>query len=170
MTPSKSHLQRISAIVFDCDGVLTPGDLFFDANGPCFLRFNAKDGYGVGLAARRGIKIGVLSGRPTDIVEKRYRELGVQVFVGSCRDKKAGMLEVCRALGVEPSATAYVGDDLPDLGAFAVAGLKVAVADAVLEVRQAADWVTVAAGGCGAAREVCDAVVRAITEAPDMQR
>ena len=158
--PSESRLQALRAVVFDCDGVLTPGDLFYDEAGRRLLRFNARDGFGMALLCRH-VQVGILSGRPTDIAERRFRELGVSHFTAQCRDKAAGLQAMCAAMQVEPQQCAFVGDDLPDLPAYAVAGLAVAVGDAAPELRQHADWVTHAHGGQGAAREVAETILKA---------
>lgn len=154
-------LQSIQAMVFDCDGVLTPGDLIYDETGKRSLRFHARDGVGLAIASRMGIKLGIISGRATDIAEARFRELGVTHFVGRCKNKADALHTMCRDLSVDPANTAFVGDDLPDLAAFRVAGLGVAVADATHEVRAAAHMVLRTPGGRGAARELCEAVLKA---------
>ena len=105
--------------------------------------------------------MGVLSGRPVDIAQARLQELGVRSFYGQVRDKAVGLQQICEELGVDPQHTAFVGDDLPDLAAFRVAGLRVAVADAAAEVLEAAHWITQAPGGRGAVREVCEAILKA---------
>lgn len=159
-SPPESQLQALRAVVFDCDGVLTPGDLYYDEHGRRLLRFHARDGFGLALLCRH-LEVGVLSGRPTDIAEQRLRELGVKHFAAKCRDKAAGLVAMCAAMQVEPQQCAFVGDDLPDLPGFASAGLAIAVGDAAPEVRQAADWVTHAHGGVGAVREVAETILKA---------
>ena len=167
-TERMALLRPLRALVLDCDGVLTPGDLYYDADGRRMLRFCSKDGLGLALLRRSGVHLGVLSGRPTDVAEQRLRELGVDPFVGSCRDKGAGLRAMCAAWEVPLAQTAFVGDDLPDLAAFAVAGLGIAVADAVPQVRARAAWVTQARGGRGAVREICEALLQAQGNWPDL--
>ena len=152
---------EIGALVLDCDGVLTGGELFYGPEGHRLLCFNAKDGLGLALLCRAGVKVGVLSGRPVDIATARLRELGVEPLIGRCRDKGAAVRQMCADWGVAPAACAFVGDDLPDLPAFAAVGLCIAVADAVPEVAAAAHWRTQAAGGRGAVREICEGLLKA---------
>ena len=159
--PTSQRLLSLRALVFDCDGVLTPGDLYYDDTGRRILRFNSKDGFALALLCRSGISVGVLSGRPTDIAERRMRELGVRAFVGQCRDKADGLARMCDDFDVDLHDCAFVGDDLPDLPAFDVAGLSIAVADAAPEVIDHAQWVTEKAGGQGAVREICEAILKA---------
>jgi 3-deoxy-D-manno-octulosonate 8-phosphate phosphatase (KDO 8-P phosphatase) len=155
------RLRALQALVLDCDGVLTKGDLIYDDGGRRYLSFDVRDGAGIALLARSGFPLAVLSGRPADVAEHRHRELGVRHFVSDCHDKASGLTEVCKLMQVEPAACAYVGDDLPDLAAFRVAGLRIAVADAAIEVIEHADWVTERRGGAGAVREVCEAILKA---------
>lgn len=154
-------LAQLAGLVLDCDGVLTPGDLYFDEGGRRLLRFCSRDGLGLAHLIGQGIRVAVLSGRPTDIAEARLRELGVVDFVGRCRDKGAGLRALCAGWQLPPAAVAFVGDDLPDLAAFAVAGLAVAVADAAAPLLARAHWVTRARGGRGAVREICEAILMA---------
>jgi 3-deoxy-D-manno-octulosonate 8-phosphate phosphatase (KDO 8-P phosphatase) len=159
--PSKSQLADLTGIILDCDGVVTPGDLIYDEDGKRMLRFNVKDGVAIALLCRNGFKVGVLSGRPSDVAEQRMKELGVQAFVGQCHDKRAGVLAMCKTLDIDPERCAFVGDDIPDLGAFSQVGLCIAVADAAPELKDAAHWITHANGGRGAVREVGEAILKA---------
>ena len=160
-TPAAERLAAVAGLILDCDGVLTPGGLYYADDGRRWLRFDARDGFGIAALCRSGIPVAVLSGRPADIAELRLRELGVTLFEGRCHDKTEGIARICEQMGIEPSACAYVGDDLPDLAAFAAAGLAIAVADAASELLEAADWVTRSAGGRGAVREICEALLKA---------
>lgn len=154
-------LSSIKALVLDCDGVLTSGDILYDAQGRRLLSFFARDGLGLALLCRAGIEVGVLSGRPTDIAQQRHEELGVRHFIGRCHHKGEGLVEMSKTMGVSPEQCAFLGDDLADLSAFARCGVAIAVQDAAPEVLSAADWVTQAPGGRGAVREVCEAILKA---------
>ncbi len=157
----RRRLAALEALILDCDGVLTAGDLIYDQNGLRLLRFNARDGFGLAALCRSGFPVAVLSGRPVDVAEQRLRELGVGPFVGRCHDKQQGVRAICDTLKIDPARCAFVGDDLPDLPAFAAVGLRIAVADAAEELRAAADWVTTRPGGQGAVREICAAILQA---------
>lgn len=160
--PAQPILAALEGILFDCDGVLTPGDLFFDEKGARLLRFHARDGVGLALFCKSAnLKAGILSGRPIHIAERRFAQLGVTGFKGNSRNKYEDALAMCEELGISPEHTAFVGDDLPDLGAFRAVGLKIAVNDAVPELVDAADWVLNTPGGFGVAREICEAVLKA---------
>ena len=92
---------------------------------------------------------------------KRFTELGMTHLEGGCHDKRKGLEALCEKWGTSPERVAFVADDLPDLPAFAVAGLKIAVKDAAVEVQTSADWILHAKGGHGAAREVCETLLKA---------
>lgn len=141
--------------------MLTPGDLLYDETGRRLLRFNGRDGLGLALLCRTEVKVAILSGRPTDIAEARHRELGVRYFVSNAPDKHKAVLSLCHTMDIPPDRCAFMGDDLPDLGGFRACGLGIAVKDAALELKRAADWVTRQHGGKGAVREVCEAILRA---------
>ncbi len=155
------RLRAVDALVVDCDGVLTKGELLYDEAGRRLLSFDVKDGAGIAMLTRAGVPVGILSGRPADVAEQRHRELGVEHFTSRCHDKAEGLEAMVRAMGKTLEHCAYVGDDIADLAAFRVAGLKIAVADAAAELLVRADWVTENNGGTGAVREVCEAILKA---------
>jgi len=160
--PAEHILTSLEGILFDCDGVLTSGDLFFDENGTRLLKFNARDGVGLALFCKRfNLKAGILSGRPIDIAENRFKQLGVSGFVGNSRNKYEDALTMCKNLGISPEKTAFVGDDIPDLAAFRAVGLKISVNDASAELKDAADWILETPGGAGVAREICETILKA---------
>src|SRR5690242_159979 len=118
--PSAEVLRGVGALILDCDGVLTGGELIYDQNKVRSLVFDAKDGAGLAALCRiSGVPVGVLSGRPIDIAEHRLAEIGIRRFVGSCRDKAQGVLDMLAGFEVEPQACAFMGDDIADLFAFA---------------------------------------------------
>ncbi|MEE2959445.1 MAG: HAD family hydrolase [Myxococcota bacterium] len=159
--PPLEKLERIEAIFFDCDGVLTDGGLFYSDSGDRWLKFSAKDGIGLALWNRASLKSAIISGRPIDIAQARFSELGVHAIHGKCHDKEEMVKQVCRDLNVSPEKSAFVGDDIIDLAAFKAVGLRIAVNDAVIELKEKADWILTSQGGQGAARECCETILRA---------
>lgn len=156
-----ARARRIRLVVFDVDGVLTDGRLYFSPEGPEMKVFHARDGLGIKLLARHGIAVAVISGRESPMVARRMDALGVtHVYQG--QDEKLPILhQLLSELTLPSESCAYVGDDVIDLPPMALAGLACAVADAHPAVRRAAHWVTQAGGGQGAAREVCDLILAA---------
>lgn len=154
-------LRDIRLVITDVDGVLTSGLIAMDAEGRRMGFFSARDGMGATLALQAGLQVAILSGARSEALRARANDLGVRFVREGETDKAAGVRALCAAAGCEPREAAYLGDDLNDIPAFRVAGIAVAVADAVPELRAMADWVTSAPGGAGAFREVVDTVLRA---------
>ncbi len=153
--------QAIRLLILDVDGVLTDGCLYFDAKGETLKVFHVRDGHGIKMAQRAGLEVAFLSGRRSDATYHRAKELGISRFHEGVRDKVAVLEEIMAAMEIIASQVAAVGDDLVDLPLLRRVGLAVAVADAVPEVMAAAHWVTSLPGGRGAAREVCDLLLKA---------
>ena len=155
----RSKLARTEMLILDVDGVLTDGRLFYGSGGIEMKAFNAHDGYGLKKIQLEGISIAIVSGRTSDIVEKRAKELNIRFLFQNVAQKNEVLEELCQETGIEPRHMAHVGDDLPDLALFQSVGLGIAVADARVEVRKSADFVTKAKGGEGAVREVCELIL-----------
>lgn len=152
---------HIQALVLDVDGILSDGFLSFTNTGDEIKSFDIRDGLGMKLVQKAGIKVAVITGRSSQIVKHRMDSLGVDVVVQGREDKGVALKEVCKQLGLNPSDCAYMGDDWPDLPALMMAGLAVTVPNAHIEVRRRADLVTQAYGGRGAVREFCDILLKA---------
>jgi 3-deoxy-D-manno-octulosonate 8-phosphate phosphatase (KDO 8-P phosphatase) len=151
----------VEAVVFDVDGVLTRGDIVYGPAGGEWKAFNVQDGHGFLLARRGGLKTGILTARASEPVRRRAKELEVTAFIEGMTDKGAGFREIVKRMRVKPEAVCYVADDLVDLPAMRQAGLPVAVANAVQDVKDRAQWITTRGGGDGAAREVIDTILKA---------
>lgn len=156
--------QRAKAIklaIFDVDGVLTDGRLYFLTDGSEFKTFNTLDGQGIKMLINSGVRTAIISGRSTPVVEKRANNLGIQHLYQGREDKLVVLDELLGELGLNYAQVAYLGDDLPDLPVIRRVGLGMAVANAAGFVRQHAHGVTKARGGEGAAREFCELIMRA---------
>ncbi|MBV9866752.1 MAG: HAD hydrolase family protein [Abitibacteriaceae bacterium] len=151
----------IKLFAMDVDGVLTDGSLTFDENGSLIQTFHVRDGFGLVVARRAGLKIAWISGRPSKVAQKRFEELGLDYCLLACGDKAAALRDLQQQHGFNREECCYLGDDLPDLPAFAMCGLNIAVADAVPAVAHRADYVTQAPGGHGAVREVVELIMTA---------
>ncbi len=161
-TPELDRRARaLSWLLLDVDGVLTDGRLHLSAAGEAFKSFHARDGLAVKLARAAGLSVGILSARESAIVSARALELGVDEVLQGREDKGAAFRELVERRAVDPAAVAYVGDDLQDLPVLAAAGLSAAPADAASEVLAAVDFVTGAAGGQGAVRELVERLLTA---------
>lgn len=152
---------RLEWLLFDVDGVMTDGRLIYGPGGEQLKVFDVRDGLGMKLAQRSGLKVGILSGRVTTALEVRARELGVDSLIMDRSDKGPAFAEFLAAQRTTPERVAYVGDDLVDLPVIRRCGLTFAPADAVAEVRAQVDCVLSRRGGQGAVREMCEMVLKA---------
>ncbi len=160
-TPSAEKLATIRLLVLDVDGVMTDGQLHYDAQGREAKVFHAHDGHGIKQLMRAGVEVAVISGRNSTAVATRMAELGIEHVRLGQEAKSKALAEITAQLGIPPEAVACVGDDEPDLPIMQSAGLSIAVADAQPVVLERADWLTTRGGGRGAVREVCDALIAA---------
>jgi 3-deoxy-D-manno-octulosonate 8-phosphate phosphatase (KDO 8-P phosphatase) len=152
---------RVRLLVFDVDGVLTDGGLYYGDGGEVMKRFDVKDGHGLVMARLAGLRTALLTARSSSIVEVRGRELGLSAIFQGRKDKSAGLDELLSQLGATPEECAYMGDDLNDLGPLSRVGLSACPADAALEVRQEVHYIARNRGGHGAARELVELCLRA---------
>jgi 3-deoxy-D-manno-octulosonate 8-phosphate phosphatase (KDO 8-P phosphatase) len=156
-----NRAEKIRLFVLDVDGVLTDGSIIYTAAGEEIKCFHVRDGNGIRLIMQAGIEVALITGRRSQALAHRAKNLGIsQVFQG-VRDKLEVLRTLQTDLGVSPEETAVMGDDLVDLPIMLPAGLAVAVADASPEVRESAHLVTVLPGGKGAVREVCEILLKA---------
>lgn len=153
--------SRVRLLILDVDGVLTDGSLTYSAAGEETRRFHVRDGLALVEAQRAGLAIAVISGRASPAVTRRLSELGVREIHQGVADKGQALTELVARLGVEAGEVAVMGDDLPDLPLMRQAGMALAPADAVAEVRRAAHWVSRRPGGAGAVREAVEMLLRA---------
>lgn len=151
--------KRIKLVIFDVDGVLTTGQLFYSENGESLKVFNVRDGLGIKLLQKIQIKTAVISSRHSEMLTNRMNELGVDFIFQGQADKKIAYAELIQKLQLENENVAYIGDDLPDLPLIKQSGLGVAVADAHESVKEAANWLTSKNGGMGAVRELADFII-----------
>jgi 3-deoxy-D-manno-octulosonate 8-phosphate phosphatase (KDO 8-P phosphatase) len=151
----------IRLLVLDVDGVLTDGRLYFSAKGEELKCFHVRDGAGIVQLLRAGVQVAVISGRQSRAVERRMTELGVTWIRQGVEDKLAALRELLDILSLGPQAVASIGDDSADLPDLEVSRLAVAVADAHASAKSRAHFITQAAGGQGAVREICDLILEA---------
>ena len=152
---------RVRLLLMDCDGVLTDGSLTLLDNGDEQKTFSVKDGHGLVLFHRAGLKSGIISGRTARVVERRAKDLGIEFVRQGCLDKIKDFDALLAEAGIEESEVAFVGDDVTDIPLMKRAELAVAVADAVEETRSVAHYVTQLPGGHGAVRETVELILKA---------
>jgi 3-deoxy-D-manno-octulosonate 8-phosphate phosphatase (KDO 8-P phosphatase) len=152
---------RIKLLLMDCDGVLTDGRITLLENGDEEKSFHTRDGHGLVLLHRAGLQSGIISGRTSSLVERRARELGMHYVRQGTWDKVKDFEELLAEAGLDEREVAFVGDDVTDIPLMQRAELSIAVADAALETRTVAHYVTQLPGGFGAVREVTELILKA---------
>ena len=162
--PFQAALRAVRLLVLDVDGVLTDGRLFYGSKGEVLKAFHVRDGHGIKEIAAAGIAVAIISGRRSEAVARRARELGIKHVVQGANDKLAALHKLARARKVALDYCACVGDDTPDVPILEACGVGIAVADAHPDALAAADLVTKTRGGLGAVREVCDWLLAARPE------
>jgi 3-deoxy-D-manno-octulosonate 8-phosphate phosphatase (KDO 8-P phosphatase) len=164
MKKTRSSIQaktkKIKLLLLDVDGVLTDGSIILDSRGNEVKAFHVRDGHGIKLAQRAGIEIGIITGRKSEVVNIRARELGIQEVHQGAHDKIIVYDALMNKYGLSDDEVAYMGDDIVDLDIFKRVGIAVTVADCDPSVKPHADLVTKAAGGRGAVREFINLILK----------
>jgi len=155
---------RVKLLVLDVDGILSNGQIIYDANGVETKAFSVQDGVGIKSLARYGILTAIITGRSSPMVDKRATEIGVDYVVQGRDDKLIALNELLSsldpALNITAADCAYMGDDLPDIKALQTVGFAATVPNAHSEVINRSDMVTTRTGGNGAVREICDLILK----------
>ncbi|MDQ6575150.1 MAG: HAD-IIIA family hydrolase, partial [Haemophilus haemolyticus] len=146
----QQKLENIKFVITDVDGVLTDGQLHYDANGEAIKSFHVRDGLGIKMLMDAGIQVAVLSGRDSPILRRRIADLGIKLYFLGKLEKETACFDLMKQAGVTAEQTAYIGDDSVDLPAFAVCGTSFTVADSPIYVKNAVDHVLSTNGGKGA--------------------
>lgn len=153
--------KRIRLVLFDVDGVLTDGSLYLDHAGHEYKAFYARDGHGLKMLQKTGVEVGIITGRSSDVVAHRARDLGITLVFQGASDKLTVYRKLLADRSLDPAVLAFVGDDVVDLPIMTRVGLSVAVQDAHYLVLQRAHWITPHPGGRGAARDVSELLMSA---------
>ena len=154
-------LKKIRLLISDVDGVLTRGEIIYDDQGQESKVFNVKDGLGLSLLARTGLKVVLLSARSSPMLRKRAKDMRVSEVIGGVLPKEKVLGPLLKKYGLKVSQVCFIGDDLIDINIMKRVGLSIAVNDAAPEVKKIASYITANKGGEGAVREVVDLTIRA---------
>lgn len=155
----EDKIKKINAIVLDIDGVLTDGRMGYSA-GDEIKFFHVRDGHGIKLAMRAGLKVGALSGRQAIANEKRAKELSFDFLYQGEKNKKEAFKKLLKENQLNAEECLYIGDDLIDIPVLTQVGVAVTVADAGEDMDEFCDFRTKLAGGYGAVREVIELVLK----------
>jgi len=161
MKENLERAKKVKLLVFDVDGVLTDGSLFYGDNGEEYKAFYSKDGLGMKLLMQTGVKIGIITARTSQLVKHRMDSLGIEHLYQGRLDKLNAFEDLIQKLGLDYEQTAFVGDDVVDLPVMKKVGFSVTVNDAHPMVVEHAHWQTPLDGGRGAARNVCEFIMQA---------
>ena len=158
----KVKLHNIKAFAFDVDGVFTDGSLISTPEGDLLRTFNAKDCMALRMCYMKGYPVAIITGGRSASIENRFRDLKVpkENLYQKSRDKVLCLNDFCERYGIAPENVAYVGDDLPDIGIMKICGLAVAPSDAVPEVKEVADYVSLYPGGNRVVRDLVEQVLK----------
>ena len=157
----RERARAVRMMVFDVDGVLTDGSLWYAEHGEAVKPFNALDGHGLRLLREQGIRVAWVSGRKSAITARRAAELGISPALQGIHDKISTLEDLARDAGLTLQDLGYMGDDIIDLPVLQRVGFAASVPNAPLYVSQAAHWVSTLRGGSGAVRECCDLILAA---------
>lgn len=162
MTPALlARAQAIRLVAFDVDGVMTDGTLFLADDGQEFKGFNSLDGHGLKMLKSSGVELAIITGRSSRVVEHRAKNLGIEIVHQGAHDKLTVYEALCRDVGIDCEATAYMGDDVVDLPVMRRAGLAITVPAAPELVKAHSHYTTTREAGHGAVREACEFLMRA---------
>ena len=160
--PAEKHaMSRIRAIVLDVDGVLTDGGFWWGPDGQEWKRFCFADVMGISLALRTGLDIAMISGEDSPLVDRYANKMRIGHVVKGCRDKAAALSNYAASAAIDLADICYMGDDVNDLPAMRLSGFSAAPANAARDVLASVDFITKAAGGNGAVRELVEALLDA---------
>lgn len=157
------HLT-IKMIALDVDGVMSPGQLYYTDSGVEVKAFNTQDGLGLTIAKALGIKLAIITGRYSEIVRRRGKELKFDHIIMGNHNKSEALKKLCQEAGISLDDVAYMGDDLNDLGVMSIVGLPMTPANGRPENKEIAKYITEASGGAGAIREAVEYILKSMGE------
>jgi 3-deoxy-D-manno-octulosonate 8-phosphate phosphatase (KDO 8-P phosphatase) len=152
-------IKLINCLILDVDGVLTDGRIIINDLGNETKHFNVRDGHGLKLLMREGFDIIIITGRTSQVVEHRAKELGITDIYQGAKNKVEILEEIFRKKHISGESVAYIGDDIVDIPVFKKVGFSVAVADASEHAKKSADYISKRNGGQGAVREICEMIL-----------
>ena len=155
------HASQVRILALDVDGVLSDGQLYFSNQGEEIKAFSSVDGHGIKMLQSTGVKVAIVTGRTSNIVTQRAKQLGIELILQGREDKLTALHELTQNLQLDWSQMAYMGDDLPDLAAIIKVGLGITLPNAASSMACHSQYVTQRCGGHGAVREVCELIMQA---------
>ena len=164
----KEKLKKIKMLILDVDGVMTDGRIIMDDTGRETKNFNVRDGHGLKILQRYGVKVAILTGRKSKVVEYRAKDLEIKYVYQKVYNKKEVFEKILKKQKLSADEVAFIGDDIVDVPVLKKVGFSVAVADALDIVKKSVDYVSEHKGGKGAVREICDMILQAQGKWPEI--
>jgi len=164
MVDLKKRIRKIKMLLMDVDGVMTDGGIILGSDGIELKRFHVQDGMGITLAKAAGLLVGILTGRDSEAVRRRAKELGIDEVQQGFFDKEDGYRAILERYGLKDAEIAYMGDDLLDIPILKRVGLSICVANGTREAKRASHYITRRRGGDGAVREVVEMLLKGMGE------
>lgn len=161
MSTINYDLSKIKSFIFDIDGVLSPNSIPLSREGEPMRMVNIKDGFAINLAVQNGYGVAIITGADTENIRLRFSRLGVKDIYMKSKIKIHDLNDYMQKTGYKPDEILYAGDDLPDFHVMQTVGLSVAPADAAVEIRSIAKYISHRNGGDGIARDVIEQVMKA---------
>lgn len=148
--------RNLRILLLDVDGVLTDGGIILIGGDQEAKRFDVQDGMGITVARAAGLRVGIITSRKSEVVQRRAKELNIDEVIQGARRKTDVLDDLISRHGVETSQLAYIGDDIQDIPIMERVGIPIAVQNAVSAVKACSVYVTKASGGHGAVREAVE--------------
>lgn len=164
----KEKLKKIKLLILDVDGVMTDGRIIMDNEGRELKNFDVRDGHGIKLLQRYNIKVAILTGRNSRVVEHRARDLEIEEVYQGAFNKKEIFEKILKKHNLTAENVAYIGDDIVDVPVLRAVGFSVAVADALAVVKKQVHFISAFRGGRGAVREICEMILQAQGKWPEI--
>jgi 3-deoxy-D-manno-octulosonate 8-phosphate phosphatase (KDO 8-P phosphatase) len=164
----KEKLKGIKLLILDVDGVMTDGRIVMDNEGRETKNFDVRDGHGIKILQRYGIKVVILTGRKSKVVEYRAKDLEISDVYQGAFNKKEVLGIILEKHKLSADTVAFLGDDIVDIPVLKCVGFSAAVADAIDVVKKSVDYVTGHKGGHGAVREICEMILQAQGKWPEI--
>lgn len=160
MISYKQKLKNITTIILDVDGVLTDGTVVLMPSGEMVRTMHTKDGYAMQLAVKKGIRIAVITGGRDKMVEDRLRYLGITDVYSGVRDKFEAYEDLLYSYQLKPEEIMYMGDDVPDIDVMKNVGIACCPNDAVADVREISEYISLLSGGKGCVRDIIEQTLK----------
>lgn len=162
MSNYKIKLSKIKAFAFDIDGVFTDGTVLATDSGDLLRSHNVKDGYAVKMAIIQGFPVAIITGGASESILKRFEQIGLnknEIYLKSL-NKITDFLDFCKRNNLKPEEVLFMGDDIPDIGILKECGLATCPSDAVAEVKEVCEYISLYPGGRGCVREVIEQTLK----------